>query len=176
LLDVCRINARKFPLRVETVDFVEVLREAAESFTPEAEFHHSSIQVTSPEHLEGQWDRLAIEQIVSNLISNAIKYGAGAPVEVELREASDGIVILEVRDRGIGIAPEDQERIFGRFEQGATPGGRSAGFGVGLWLVRSLIQVHGGEINVVSVPERGSTFTVRLPRDARQFNEESSSA
>jgi signal transduction histidine kinase len=176
LLDVCRINARKFPLRVETVDFAEIVHDAAESYAPEADFHHSSLQISSPERLEGQWDRLAIEQIVSNLISNAIKYGAGAPVNVELREAGDGFVTLEVRDRGIGIAPEDQERIFGRFEQGATPAARNAGFGVGLWLVRSLVQVHGGKVSVSSVPERGSTFTVQLPRDASQFQEESSSA
>jgi two-component system, OmpR family, sensor kinase len=176
LLDVCRVNARKFPLRVETVDLVEVVREAAESYAPEAEFHHSAIHVSSPEHLEGHWDRLATEQIVSNLISNAIKYGAGAPVHVDLREEGGGFVTLAVRDAGIGIAPEDQERIFGRFEQGATPAGRNAGFGVGLWLVRSLVEVHGGEISVSSVPERGSTFTVRLPRDARQFQEEPSSA
>jgi two-component system OmpR family sensor kinase len=174
LLDVCRIQARRFPLQVENVDFVEVVRDAVESYTPEADFHQSALNVSLPERLEGAWDRLAVEQIVCNLISNAIKYGAGAPVDVRLSAEEGGFVSFEVRDRGIGIAPEDQERIFGRFEQVATPEARRAGFGVGLWVVRSLVEVHGGEISVSSVPERGSTFRVRLPRDASSVQSERS--
>jgi signal transduction histidine kinase len=166
LLDVCRINAKKFPIQVETFDLMDVIREAIESFGPEAAFHQSSLHLSGPDSLVGEWDRLAIEQIVSNLLSNAMKYGAGGPVEVELREDGRDFVIFSVRDRGVGIAPEDQERIFGRFEQGASPAViKRAGFGVGLWLVRSLVDVHRGEVSVESAPEKGSLFTVRLPRN-----------
>jgi signal transduction histidine kinase len=164
LLDVCRVNARKFPLQVETFDFMDVVREAVESYGPEAAFHQSSLNVTGPQALVGSWDRLAIEQIVSNLLSNAMKYGAGGPVDVNVHEVGADAVELAVKDSGVGIAPEDQDRIFGRFEQGTNPVARRAGFGVGLWLVRSLVDVHGGGISVSSVPEKGSTFTVRLPR------------
>jgi signal transduction histidine kinase len=107
---------------------------------------------------------LAIEQIVSNLLSNAIKYGAGGPVTVCLSEDGPDFVKFLVSDHGVGIQAEDHDRIFGRFEQGANPSARRAGFGVGLWLVRSLVDVHNGEVVVASIPEKGSTFTVRLPR------------
>jgi len=165
LLDVCRINARKFPIQVETFDFMDVVRDAVESYGPEAAFHQATLRLSGPESLVGAWDRMAIEQIVSNLLSNAMKYGAGSPVDVEVREEDPGFVVFSVRDRGVGIAPEDQERIFGRFEQGANSAGRRAGFGVGLWLVRSLVDVHAGEVSVTSVPDKGSTFTVRLRRE-----------
>jgi signal transduction histidine kinase len=165
LLDVCRINARKFPIQVESFDFMDVVSEAVESYGPEAAFHQSSLNLTGPATLPGAWDRLAIEQIVSNVLSNAIKYGAGAPVDVEVAIDSEDFVRFAVRDRGVGIPLEDQERIFGRFEQGANPSAKRAGFGVGLWLVRSLVEVHGGEISVSSIPDRGSTFVVRLPRE-----------
>jgi signal transduction histidine kinase len=164
LLDVCRVNARKFSLQLETFDFMDVVREAVESYGPEAAFHQSTLNVSGPETLVGSWDRLALEQIVSNLLSNAMKYGAGGAVEMELREVGADAVEFSVKDHGIGIAVEDQQRIFGRFEQGAHPAVRRAGFGVGLWLVRSLVDVHGGQISVSSVPDKGSTFTVRLPR------------
>jgi len=164
LLDVCRINARKFPIQVETLDIAEVVREAVESFGPEAAFHQSSLDLSAPPSLVGEWDRLAIEQIVSNLLSNAMKYGAGAPVDVDLHEDRDNVVEFSVKDQGVGIPAEDHERIFGRFEQGTHAGAKRAGFGVGLWLVRSLVEVHGGTIKVVSQPDKGSTFTVRLPR------------
>jgi two-component system, OmpR family, sensor kinase len=172
LLDVCRINARQFPIQVEHFDFLEVLRDAVESFGPEAAFHKSSIRLAAPEQFPGSWDRLAIEQIVSNLLSNAIKYGAGAPVDVELRADGDGFLIFTVSDGGDGIAPEDQERIFGRFEQGSQVSARRAGFGVGLWLVRSLVEVHGGEVTVSSVPGHGAQFTVRMPRDTKHLRTE----
>ena len=116
-----------------------------------------------PPKLEGRWDRLAAEQIVANLISNAIKYGAGSPVEVSLTEPAPGVAKIQVSDRGPGIASQDRERIFERFQRAVEPGQRRSGFGIGLWLVRSLVQAHGGSIEVDSTPGQGSTFTVHLP-------------
>jgi two-component system, OmpR family, sensor kinase len=164
LLDVARLNATRRPLQVENVDFAEVVREVLDSYAAEAEFHRSSLRADIPESLPGRWDRLGIEQIVSNLVSNAIKFGAGAAIDVQLalEVKGSGVVRFLVRDQGIGIAPQDQERIFGRFEQVLAQGPR-IGAGLGLWLVRELVELHGGWIGLVSAPGHGATFTVRLP-------------
>jgi signal transduction histidine kinase len=164
LLDVGRMNAVRQPAHVESVDFAEVVREVCESYVPEAAFHRSSLQLDVPASLSGRWERLALEQIVSNLISNAIKFGAGAPIDILLWQEKV-MVRFQVRDRGIGIASTDQERIFGRFERLATEPGHPAGAGVGLWLVRGLVDAHGGSITVESAPGKGSAFTVILPLD-----------
>lgn len=166
LLDVGRMNATRMRPQVESVDFAEIVREVVESYSPEAVFNRSTLSVRIPPTLCGRWDRLALEQIVSNLISNAIKFGAGASVDVSLESKQDSSVQFEIHDRGIGIASADQERIFGRFERLAAQPGHPAGAGVGLWLVRGLVESHGGTITVQSEPSQGSTFTVVLPLDA----------
>jgi Signal transduction histidine kinase len=166
LLDVGRMNATRMPPQVERTDFTEVVREIVESYAPEAAFNRSTLQTTLPKSLWGLWDRLALEQIVSNLISNAIKFGAGGAIGVTLEGQQDSRVKFEVRDHGIGIADADQERIFGRFERLSTRPGHPAGAGVGLWLVRGLVESHGGSISVQSASGQGATFTVVLPLDA----------
>ncbi len=163
LLDVARMSSTGQKLYLEEFNLVEVVREVVDSYAAEAEFHQSSLHLTAPESLCGRWDRLGIEQIVSNLISNAIKFGAGSPIGVNLTREQDGLALLQVRDRGVGISAEDQDRIFGRFEQLRSPGERPKGAGLGLWLIRELIQGHGGEISVSSTPGAGATFTVKLP-------------
>jgi signal transduction histidine kinase len=105
---------------------------------------------------------MRLEQVVGNLLANAMKYGAGKPVELHL-EQDDGKVRLKVRDFGIGIAKEDRERIFERFER-AVSVRHYGGFGLGLWIVREIVQALGGAIDVESTPGQGSTFTVTLPR------------
>jgi signal transduction histidine kinase len=166
LLDVARINATHQSVHVENADFAEVIREVVESYAAEAEFHQSPLNVEIPESLPGRWDRLGLEQIVSNLVSNAIKFGAGAPIHIVLARDEGERVRFEVRDRGVGIAEGDQDRIFWRFEQLPADGMRSQGAGLGLWLVRELVTVHGGEVTVTSALGDGATFTVTLPLDA----------
>jgi two-component system OmpR family sensor kinase len=166
LLDVGRMNASGQQPQVEPVDFAQVVREVVESYAPEAAFNRSTLQVDVPKSLPGRCDRLALEQIVSNLISNAIKFGAGEPIEVSLAPTEGNSVCFQVKDRGIGIADVDQERIFGRFERLATQPGHPAGAGVGLWLVRGLVEAHGGTISVHSAAAQGATFAVVLPLDA----------
>ena len=166
LLDVGRMSANRMHPQLESVDFAEVVREAVESYAPEAVFNRSPLSVHAPTRLEGRWDRLALEQIVSNLISNAIKFGAGASIDVSLESKQDNSVQFQVHDRGIGIAEVDQGRIFGRFERLAAQPGHPAGAGVGLWLVRGLVEAHGGTIEVQSEPAQGATFTIILPLDA----------
>ena len=171
LLDVSRINARSVDLRFEDIDIAEILREVVDTYASEAAFNLVDMRLRAPDVLIGTWDRLAIEQVIGNLISNAIKYGDGRPVDVDLtREGARAH--LEVKDRGIGISPEDQARIFGRFEQVMTGQART-GFGVGLWLARALIEAHRGSIAVESAPGKGAAFTVWLPLDTAAALQES---
>lgn len=163
LLDVLRLNTGHWDLEIEDVDFVAVVRQTADSLAAEAAHTGAMLRLDLPGDLHGRWDRLAIEQIVGNLLSNAIKYGADGVVTVTLARTRTE-VCLTVRDQGPGIPAEDLERIFGQFETVVSGSARS-GFGIGLWLVRSLLQAQGGTITVDSVVGSGSTFTVRLPLD-----------
>jgi signal transduction histidine kinase len=112
-------------------------------------------------------DGLALQQVIDNLVSNALKYGGGNPVLVSVASEGDGTAgtcIVRVCDQGEGISPEAQARIFDRFERAVRPGEHGGGFGVGLWIVRQLVEAMNGTVEVASTPGRGSTFSVRLPR------------
>src|SRR5262249_41852534 len=114
----------------------------------------------------GSWDRLQLEHVLRNLFSNALKYGKGRPIDVAVAEAGRDRDkgAITVGDRGIGIAPEDQARIFERFERAVKPQ-QFGGFGLGLWIARKLVNAMGGTISVDSRPGEGTTFTVELPRE-----------
>ena len=112
---------------------------------------------------------MRLHQVVSNLLSNAIKFGAGKPIEISI-SGDASTVELTVRDYGIGIAPEDVQRIFGRFER-AVSTRHFGGLGLGLFLSREIVDAHGGAIQVESSPGEGSTFAVRLPRNLAGFDE-----
>ena len=101
-------------------------------------------------------------RFLSNLLSNAIKYGAGKPIDIELREEDGREAVIRVIDRGIGVEPAQQQRIFERFER-AVNARRFGGFGLGLSISRHLAEASGGRIEVVSALGEGSTFTLRLP-------------
>jgi signal transduction histidine kinase len=109
----------------------------------------------------GEWDRFRIDQVVTNLVSNAVKYGQGKGVEIEVVR-DGGTARLSVRDHGIGIDPVQQARIFGRFER-AVSRENYGGFGLGLWIVRQIVEAHGGAIRLASAPGEGASFTVELP-------------
>jgi signal transduction histidine kinase len=165
LLEVSRMRAGQDSLTLEPVNLQELAREIADSYMPEALFNRvAEIEVTGTGDSEGHWDRLGVEQVLSNLISNAIKYGAGSPVRVAVAPSHDG-VWLHVSDQGIGIAPEHQPRIFEQFEQVLTGERRREGFGLGLWLVRRIVHAHKGHIALTSKLGEGSTFSVWLPRE-----------
>jgi two-component system, OmpR family, sensor kinase len=168
LLEISRINAGRLQLRPEHIDLAEVVRETVECYGGEAAHQGVHIEVLAPDALHGRWDRQAVEQIVANLVSNAIKYGDGQPMEVRL-DRDEAYARLVVRDRGVGLSAADQLRIFERFEQAVTEHPRS-GFGVGLWLVRNLVEAHRGSIEVESTLGSGATFTVRLALDSATDN------
>ncbi len=161
LLDVSRISSGRLALEFEDVDFCEVLREVVERLEETRRRAGSSLQISVPGAVIGRWDRMRIDQVVSNLLINAIKYGKGNPIEISV-EKSGEVARLKVRDSGIGIAPEEQAGIFDRFSR-AHSAQRYGGFGLGLWIVRQIVDALGGSIEVQSKPGEGSTFLVKLP-------------
>jgi signal transduction histidine kinase len=109
----------------------------------------------------GGWDRSRVEQILNNILSNALKYGAGKPVTVEVAGDAER-ALVHVRDEGIGISPSDRARIFARFER-AVPTAHYGGLGLGLYLANQMVSAHGGRLHVESSEGAGATFTVELP-------------
>jgi signal transduction histidine kinase len=160
LLDVSRMSAGRFSLEVEPFDLGALVGDVGERMREELERAQTPITLDL-EPVEGHWDRSRIEQVVTNLVSNAGKYGRGAPIEVRVKRDGDRATLVVV-DHGIGIAPDDQERIFRRFER-ATSARKFSGLGLGLWITSELVRAHGGTIAVQSEPGSGATFTVTLP-------------
>jgi len=164
LFDVSRISQGRLRLELADTDLGEVLGEVAAWFAPEAARVGSKLWVEGEPHVPGRWDRLRLEQIVTNLLSNAIRYGAGRPIHVRVEAVGDQARLV-VQDEGIGIPPEDVERIFGKFER-AVSDRHYGGLGLGLYITRSIVEAMGGTIRVESRPGEGSTFTFDLPRAA----------
>jgi PAS domain S-box-containing protein len=162
LLDVTRIHAGRLRLDLEEVDLTALVQDVAARFELPATQARSPLLLESPGPIVGTWDRLRLEQVVTNLLSNALKYGTGKPVRLRV-ETSGGLARLEVRDEGIGIAPESLPRIFGRFER-AVSDRHYGGLGLGLYITRQIVEALGGTVGVRSAPGAGATFTVELPR------------
>ena len=161
LLDVSRITAGRLVLELADVDLSAVVHDIAHRLGDDLARAGSQLQLSADSAVVARCDRTRIEQVVTNLMSNAIKYGKGQPIDVELATHADRVV-LSVRDRGIGIAPEDQARIFDRFER-AVSSRHFGGLGLGLWIVHQIIEAHGGAIAVQSEPGQGATFIAELP-------------
>ncbi|QSQ21066.1 DUF4118 domain-containing protein [Pyxidicoccus parkwayensis] len=165
LLDVSRITAGRLTLELEDVELVPLVREVMARYESHAARAGSTLHFECAEaHLTGRWDRLRLEQVITNLVDNAVKYGSGRPIHVRV-EGSHGCARLTVRDEGIGIAPEHLPRLFGRFER-AVSERHYGGLGLGLYITRTLVEALGGKVRVESEHGRGSTFTVELPVDA----------
>jgi PAS domain S-box-containing protein len=160
VLDVARV-ASGLKLERERFDLGALAREVAAHLGEESAHVGSPIAVEAAEPVEGDWDRHAVDQLVSNLLSNALKYGAGRPVQVTVDRAGDR-ARLTVRDHGIGIAAEAQAGIFDRFAR-AVSERNYGGLGLGLFIAREIVQAHGGSIAVQSRPGEGAAFTVELP-------------
>jgi two-component system OmpR family sensor kinase len=161
MLDVSRITGGGLQLNLGPVDLREVVREVLDRFALEIQRRRVTLKVNAPDPAPGIWDAARIDQVIENLISNALQYGAGRPIEVSVRvEASQAVVV--VRDHGIGIPEDKQSKIFGPFAP-VLADTHHAGLGLGLWIARQIVQANGGRITVDSRPEQGSTFTVELP-------------
>jgi PAS domain S-box-containing protein len=161
LLDVSRIRAGRLKLELEEFDLREVARDVVRRYQPEAGHARSELVCEAGEPVVGRWDRSRIDQVVSNLVANAIKYGAGGRIDVRVG-VEGGAARIEVQDHGIGIAGENIGRLFQRFERAASPR-EYGGLGLGLFIVREIVEMHGGRVHVTSLLGAGSTFVVLLP-------------
>ncbi|MCW6512287.1 sensor histidine kinase [Lichenifustis flavocetrariae] len=161
LLDVSRIEAGNLRLEPSAVDLATIVVPIAQRYETQATRGGSPLELHVAEGVIATVDPLAFEQVVENLLSNALKFGIGQPVTLRLRTEEQS-ARLDVQDRGVGMQPEHQARIFERFEQVMTQH-RSGGFGIGLWVASRLVAAMGGRIAVSSTLGAGSTFTVSLP-------------
>jgi PAS domain S-box-containing protein len=170
LLDVSRLTSGRLRLQWEDVDLMELTRDLVERFAEQARAADCPLHVTTEVSPVGHWDRMRLEQVLTNLITNALKYGVGQPVELHVA-ASGGRAYWSIRDHGIGIAAQDLDRIFGRFER-AVSTRQYGGLGLGLYISREIVRALGGDIQVESQPGAGARFTVELPlepgQDARE--------
>ncbi len=157
LLNVTKISSGKLDLHFETIKLNQLVSDTV------SQFENHEISVTAPAVIEGKWDHSRLEQVVTNLTSNAIKYGDGKPVHIDLRRDEE-FAYISIKDQGIGIKSEDQRRIFDQFERVQNNHGIS-GLGMGLWITLKIIKSMDGDIDVESSEGAGSVFTVKLPLD-----------
>jgi signal transduction histidine kinase len=164
LLDVTRITSGRLELSREPIDLASLLDDVLHGASEQIERSGARVRFVEREPAIGSWDRHRLEQVVMNLLSNALKYGANEPIEVAIARCG-AFARLCVRDRGIGISAEHQARIFGRFER-AVSSRNFGGLGLGLWISREIVEAHGGSITVTSEPGQGAEFVVLLPLEA----------
>ncbi|MGM9483156.1 hybrid sensor histidine kinase/response regulator [Roseateles sp. NT4] len=160
MLDISRIQHGKLSIRPEHTDLGELARHIVADF--DTHYRKVPLQVQVADGIVGNWDDSRIGQVLVNLLSNALRYGDGKPVQVEVARGDDGMALLAVTDQGAGIPVEEQQRIFEQFERGTGAEG-SPGMGLGLFISRYFVQAHGGSLTVKSEPGAGSRFEVRLP-------------
>jgi signal transduction histidine kinase len=161
LLDVSRLHTGRLTLVCEPVDLSFLVRAIVARMAPQLAAAGCRTELRMAEPVVGHWDRARVEQVVLNLLSNAMKYGMGKAIVVTVRRQAASALLL-VKDHGIGIAEEDQARIFNRFER-AVPARNYGGLGLGLYLVHRIVTSHGGSVRVESKPNAGATFIVELP-------------
>lgn len=159
LLNMAEISSGRLHLRPETFDLSELARAAVTDAEEHLRWAGCSCDVDAPEPVVGSWDRFRVAMILENLLANAMKYAAGCAVHVRVRREGED-AFLVVADEGRGIAPADHARVFEQFERGGRRESVS-GFGLGLWIVRTIAEAHGGSIALAS--NGGATFTVTLP-------------
>ncbi|HVT09431.1 MAG TPA: HAMP domain-containing sensor histidine kinase [Polyangia bacterium] len=166
LLDLALAQSGRLDLHPESIDVCEVVRDVVASLKTADPHEEPEVFLDLPETTAGNWDRSRLEQVVTNLVTNAIKYGGGTPISVRLvNDPVSQCIRLEVADRGPGIPPEVAETIFEPFKRGPTANHR--GLGLGLYIVRNIVVSMGGSIHVDTQPGCGATFVVELPLTAK---------
>jgi len=161
LLDVSRIQAQKIQLSLERVDLRQLVEDVAERFTHVLVQANCTLQIEQSGEIVGIWDKSRLDQVITNLLSNAVKFGKHAPVSISSRIRGP-TVELSVRDGGIGIPPDNLPRVFDRFERAASAHAYP-GLGLGLFIVRAIVEAHGGTVRAQSKPGEGTTMIVELP-------------
>lgn len=167
LLDVSRLNSGKFTLNYEDCSYNELLQEILERFKSQINISGSSVRLIEENKVEGSIDRLRADQVIVNILTNALKYGDKKPIQVSLKE-ENGFAIIAVKDSGKGISKENLNLIFEKFERaGATT--EVGGLGLGLYITKQIMDAHNGSILVTSDIGKGSVFTVQFPLARRSL-------
>ena len=161
MLDVSRIRTGKLSIRPNRFDLTQLVSNLLQNFAQQIEAAETEVSFTAPQPVEGYWDEFRIEQVVSNLLTNALRYGGRSPIQVRVYREGDEARV-EVQDRGIGISEENQKRIFQQFER-VSAKTVVAGLGLGLFISEQIVAAHGGSIVVESEINEGALFRVCLP-------------
>ncbi|HCS44539.1 MAG TPA: hybrid sensor histidine kinase/response regulator [Pseudomonas sp.] len=161
MLDVSRIRTGKLSIRPTRFDLSVLVSDLLQNFAPQIEAAESSVTLQAEQPVVGSWDEFRIEQVISNLLTNALRYGAKSPITVRVYSES-AQARVEVRDLGIGIGEENQKRIFQQFER-VSAKHAVAGLGLGLFISEQIVTAHGGSITVESRIGEGALFRVCLP-------------
>ncbi len=164
MLDVTRMRRDALSIQTKPVDLAVLAHAVVENLRHQAEAAGVAIAMEAPAELHGVWDEFRIEQVLTNLLTNALRYGGGEPVEMVVQQVGDAARV-SVRDHGIG--PDDHERIFEQFERTEHSRQHAAGLGLGLYITRKIVGLHDGQISVESTPGQGATFIVDLPLHAK---------
>lgn len=162
MLDISRIRSSRLSIHKQPLLLGTLVEDVCERLRPQFEAMGCKLTIETSFSPEIVADSYRLEQVIANLLTNAMKYGAGKPVAIRILP-QEKTVRVEVEDHGPGIREEDQERIFHRFERAATGSGIS-GLGLGLYIAREIMELHGGKVFVRSVWGEGSTFVVDIPR------------
>lgn len=161
MLDISRMATGQLSLKLEKVDLDSLAYDVVDRLRPFCELAGCELRTEIHSEVTGLWDKFRIEQVMTNLITNAAKYAPEHPIEVHVGKAGKE-AIVKVKDFGPGISREDQIRIFERFERATDPDTVS-GLGLGLFISREIMQLHHGSLSVESEIGKGSTFTIKLP-------------
>jgi two-component system, OmpR family, sensor kinase len=164
LLNLSRLSLGRAQLTPQEVDVSELVRGVVDRMAETFRAARCDVALRVPEPVRGRWDKLALEQVVENLLANAVKFGAGKPIEIDV-SATRRDAMIRVADHGIGIPSKQQRMIFERFER-AVSETHYGGFGLGLFIASQIVEASGGSIAVESEQGHGATFTVMLPRVA----------
>lgn len=161
LLDLSRIDAGYFSLQLETVDLAALINDVLERLSYQLSFAKCPVTTAIEPGITGQWDRLRLEQVITNLLTNAARYASGSAITIQAKREAD-LARIVVRDHGPGIPKEHHQRIFDRYERGAAQA-NDLGLGLGLYITRQIVIAHDGTIEVESEPGKGAAFYIRLP-------------
>lgn len=162
LLDVSLITTGRMDLKLENTDLVAITKQVNQSFSEMLKRKRIKVKIQAKSAVVGKWDKVRIEQVITNLFSNAIKYGEGKPIDIQISKSRNTGKFI-IKDRGIGISSGDQKFIFDLFKRAPEPGEYKKGLGVGLYISYQIVKIHGGKIKVSSIRAKGTSLTIELP-------------
>jgi PAS domain S-box-containing protein len=162
LLDVSQLASGRLKLDLAPCDLSEIAKDVTERLSEQASTAGSELRLSVSAGISARADKFRLEEALSNVISNAIKYGSGRPIDIQLK-TKDAKAIMTVQDRGIGIPAEDLSRIFGRFERTAVSR-NYGGLGLGLYIASQIVEQHGGTIRAENRSSGGTSFVIEIPR------------